>query len=864
MIYSCFSSGCLTNQAEITPVEPDRVIPGRKGKRRFPLPVFDKTCLVSSVYRAVFVSIYWQSQNSGKMKKLIHSILLFFSSLLLMSAIANAQFKLSGKITDKKTNQPISGASILLQGKINTGTYSSDNGFFFIDHLPDGKYELQVSYVGYESFNREIIINKNMKDEEIHLQNTGLFVKPIEITSTRAGKDAPFTKTNITAQEISKINLGQDLPFLLKQQPSVITTSDAGTGVGYTDIWIRGTDATRINVTFNGIPVNDAESSGTFWVDFPDIASSANSIQIQRGVGTSTNGAGAFGATINVSTNEFHDKPYGQLMNSFGSFNTMKHEAKAGSGLLNNHFTVDARLSDISSDGYIDRATSDLQSFYFSTAYFNAKSSLRFNIFSGKEKTYQAWDGVPQDSLKTNRTYNPLGLMPDGKFYKNQTDNYQQTYYQLFLNHEINENWNYSLAAFLTRGKGYYEEYHSDQSYTDFGLPDPIIGNDTLSSTNLIRDLWLDNYFYGTTFSLNNTSKILNWTLGGGWDRYDGKHYGNIVWAEYAIPHDYQYYYNIAHKYDFNIYWKANKAITSNLRAFLDLQYRYIKYDINGFDDNPNLIQHNRYYFFNPKAGLTYLINDKSSAYISYAIANKEPNRDDFEANQQQTPKPEHLGDLEAGYDLNERFYHLHGNLYYMHYRNQLVLTGKINEVGAYTRTNTPESYRAGIELNGDIHFGHIWTFAANAAFSRNKIINFTEYIDDEDNGKQQAVNHGETDISFSPAVVSGVSVSAEPVKDFSVSLSGKYVSRRYLDNTAEMSRSLPSYFVNDMQFHYSWKPKWISAIDFDVMINNLFNVKYLTNGFTYTYISGGKIYTDNSYFPQAGTNFLAGINISF
>ncbi|TAN16969.1 MAG: TonB-dependent receptor [Chitinophagaceae bacterium] len=798
------------------------------------------------------------------MKKFFFGSLVIFAGFTFISIYASAQYVLSGRILDDKTQQPVGGAGISLQGKIQTGSYSSDDGYYHISGIPEGKYHLHISYLGYENFDEEITMNKDIAHQDIELRNTGLFVKPVEITSTRAGKNAPFTKTTLTADEISRINLGQDLPYLLNQQPSVMISSDAGAGVGYTDIWIRGTDATRINVTFNGIPVNDAESSGTFWVDFPDIASSAGSLQIQRGAGTSTNGAGAFGATINVSTNEFHEKPYGNIMSSYGSFNTWKHEVKAGSGLLNDHFTVDARLSDITSDGYIDRATSDLKSFYFSTAYFSAKTSLRLNVFSGKEKTYQAWDGVPQDSLKTNRTYNPLGLKPDGTFYKNQTDNYQQTYYQLFLNHEMNDQWDFSLAAFLTRGKGYYEEYNADQPYHNYGLPDPVIGNDTLTATDLINDLWLDNYFYGAIFSLNHTSRILNWTLGGGWDRYDGKHYGNIIWAEYAIPKDYQYYYNVAHKYDFNLYWKANKHITSSLLAFLDLQYRYVKYDINGFDDNPGLIQHNRYNFFNPKAGITYLINSKSSAYASYAVANKEPNRDDFEANRQQTPKPEHLGDLEAGYDRYGNIYHLHGNIYYMHYKNQLALTGKINDVGAYTRTNIPESYRMGIELNGDIRFAKIWTFSANTAFSRNKILNFTEYIDDNDNGKQKPVYHGRTDISFSPAVISGASVSAEPLKDLTISLSGKYVSRRYLDNTSELSRSLAPYFVSSMQFHYNWEPRWISSIDFDLLINNLFNVKYVTNGFTYTYISGGNTYTDNSYFPQAGTNFLAGINIHF
>lgn len=798
------------------------------------------------------------------MKKIFFIPAVIFSLLSFVPLFSTAQYVLSGKVLDARSHQPVTGASVSLQGPIRTGTYSGTGGTYYIANLPRGSYHLHISYIGFESIDSTILINEDMPHEIFQIKNTGLFVKPIEVTSTRAGKNAPFTKTEITAQDISKINLGQDLPFLLKQQPGVIISSDAGAGVGYTDIWIRGTDATRINVTFNGIPVNDAESSGTFWVDFPDIASSAASIQIQRGVGTSTNGAGAFGATINVSTNDFHAKPYGNIMSSYGSFNTWKHEVKAGSGLLNNHFTLDARLSDITSDGYIDRASSDLQSFYLSAAYLNAKTSLRFNLFSGKEKTYQAWDGVPQDSLKTNRTYNPLGLEPNGSFYKNQTDNYQQTYYQLFLNHEINDQWSFSTAAFLTRGKGYYEEYNADQKYTDYGLSDPVIGSDTITRTDLINDLWLNNYFYGVIFSLNHTSKMWNWTWGGGWDRYDGEHYGNIVWAEYAIPKDFQYYYNIAHKYDFNIYWKANKHITTNLLGFLDLQYRNVKYNINGFDDDPGIIQHNVYNFFNPKAGFTYLINDHSSAYISYAIAHKEPNRDDFEANIQQTPKPEYLGDLETGYDYKGAFFHFHGNVYYMNYKDQLVLTGKINDVGAYTRTNAPESYRAGIELNGDIHFAKIWTFAANAAFSRNKISHFTEYIDDDDNGKQQAVYHGLTDISFSPSVVSGASVSAEPIRNFSVSFLGKYVSRRFLDNTSEISRSLAPYLVNGLQFHYGWKPKWIAAIDFNLMVNNLFNIRYVTNGFTYTYISGGKTYTDNSYFPQAGINFLGGINIYF
>lgn len=775
-----------------------------------------------------------------------------------------AQFRFSGKVVDAETRQPVAGASILLKGAVDKYTYSKDNGSFEIKDIPSGKYQLHVSYLGYETLEQTLSLDHNVENHVLSLKNVGVFVKPVEIISTRAGKNAPFTKTNITGNELKNKNLGQDLPFLLKQQPGVFTTSDAGAGVGYTGIWIRGTDPTRINVTFNGIPVNDAESSAAIWVDYPDLASSTGSIQIQRGVGASTNGAGAFGATINLSTNEFHAKPYGQVSSSVGSFNTMKNMVKAGSGLLNDHFTVDARLSYITSDGYMDRASSDLKSFYFSTAYFNKKTSVRFNVFSGKEKTYQSWNGVPEDSLQTNRTYNGLGLMPNGKYYDDQTDNYMQTYYQLFLNREINKNYNFSISGFLTRGKGYYEEYKMDEPYNDYGLADPVIGGDTLKQTDLIRDLWLDNYFYGTVFSLNHEKGTFDWTLGGSWDRYDGKHYGNVIWSKYAIDKGYQYYYNTAYKNDFNVYWKGNKNITSSLQAFIDLQYRHISYKINGFKHHPDIIQNNKYDFFNPKLGLSYNLNDHNRLYASYAIAHKEPNRDDFEANIKDVPEPEQLGDVEIGFDKSGSSYHFHANIYYMHYKNQLVLTGKINDVGAYTRTNIPKSYRLGLELNGDIQFAKIFTLSANAAFSRNRIKGFTEYIDNYDNGKQKVNHYSETDISFSPAVISGASLSVAPVKRLLFALSGKYISRRYLDNTDQESRSLDPYLVNDLLIHYSWQPKWISSIDLNLLVNNLFNVKYLTNGYTYSYISDGEMHTENNYFPQAGTNFLFGVTIDF
>jgi iron complex outermembrane receptor protein len=787
-------------------------------------------------------------------------IFLPLGAWLLLALQANGQYSFSGRVT--AGNVPVEGATLMLQGRRRTGAVSGAGGAFTLRGVPAGDYRLQVSCLGYKTIQKDLSITGSVTDTTIVLEKRGLFIRPVEVLSTRAGKDAPFTQTTLSAADISQKNLGQDLPFLLKDQPSVITTSDAGAGVGYTNIWIRGSDVTRINVTFNGIPVNDAESAGTFWVDIPDIASSTGSIQIQRGVGTSTNGAGAFGATINLSTNTFHAKPYGELMSSFGSFNTWKHEVRAGSGLLNGHFTVDARLSSITSDGYIDRASSDLKSFYLSTAYLSKKSSLRLNVFSGKEKTYQAWDGVPADSLATHRTYNDLGLMPDGKFYTNQTDNYLQTYYQLFWNQEFASNLNFNVAAFLTRGKGYYEEYKAAQPYAAYGLEDPVIGADTLTETDLIRDLWLDNYYYGAIFSVNKTAERWKWTLGGGWDRYEGKHYGDVVWARYGIDKDYRYYYNTADKNDFNVYWKADRQLATGLHAFLDLQYRHIRYNIYGYDDNPSIIQLNTYDFFNPKAGLSYRFDHDNRLYLSYARASKEPNRDDFEAGRGQTPKAEHLGDWELGYDRGGSRYHLHGNLYYMNYRNQLVLTGKINDVGAYTRTNIPRSYRLGLELNGDVSFARIWTFSANAAFSRNRILDFTEYIDDYDNGSQKTVHHGTTDISFSPAVITGAALTAAPLADLSITLRGKYVSRLYLDNSSEKDRSIDPYLVNSLQLQYAWHPAWIHAIRLNLMIHNLFNVKYLTNGYTYSYISGGQTHTENSYFPQEGINFLAGLTV--
>jgi iron complex outermembrane receptor protein len=690
-----------------------------------------------------------------------------------------------------------------------------------------------------------------------------VLLQPIEIKAVRANDKAPFTKTNLTKKDIEKVNLGQDLPFILNQIPSVVINSDAGNGVGYTGIRIRGTDATRINMTINGIPYNDAESQGIYFVDLPDIVSSVNSIQVQRGVGTSSNGAGAFGATLNLSTNEINDSMYVELNNSYGSFNTWKHTLKVGSGLLGKHFTIDGRGSLINSDGYVDRASTDLKSFYVSTAYLSSTNSLRLNIFSGKEKTYQAWYGIPKNYLNTNRTYNSAGTTKPGEPYDNETDNYRQTHYQLFYNQKISSHWAFNAAVFFSRGYGYYEQYKTGQKFKSYGLPDYNNGTTVISKTNLIRQLWLDNNFYGTIFSLQHQNSKSQFTLGGGWNKYDGKHYGIVTWAQVGFPKDHRYYNVPAYKQDFNIYSKLQQELNQHWTGFADIQARGIKYNIKGFKNNPQLIINKNYLFINPKVGITYNKNDYQ-AYVSYSMAGKEPNRDDFQAGINQQPKAEILHDIEIGTEKKTAHSSYGATGFYMYYHNQLVLTGKINDVGAYTRTNTPASYRLGIELQGKANLSSWLNTSGNIAFSKNKIKNFTEFIDDYDNGGQKTFNYTNSDISFSPNIAAAATVNFIPLQNTELSLLSKYVGKQFLDNTSNGNRSLNPFYIQDARLSYKLNNKIPKEINFIFQVNNIFNKKYEPNGYTFSYYSSGSFTTENYYFPMAGTNFMAAINIKF
>ena len=690
-------------------------------------------------------------------------------------------------------------------------------------------------------------------------------LSPVEVKAIRVGEKAPFTKTNLSKKEIQKNNLGQDIPFILNQTPSVVVNSDAGTGIGYTGLRIRGTDATRINITLNGIPYNDAESQGTFLVNLPDFISSVNSIQIQRGVGTSSNGTGAFGATVSLSTNETNIKQYAEINNSYGSFNTWKNTVKAGTGLIDNHFTIDARLSQITSDGYIDRASSNLQAFYLSGAYINDKSSLRLNIFSGKEKTYQAWNGVPGYLLKTERTYNSSGTEKTGEPYDNETDNYRQTHYQLFFNHTINDNWNFNTAAFLTRGMGYYENYNAQEKFSSYGLADLVLRDTIIKKTNLIRQKWLDNYFYGQIISAQYKKDKHAFTIGGGWTVYDGLHHGDIIWSEFGFDKGYQYYNVDAIKSDINLYAKWQYQFSTYWNLFADMQYRHVQHKMNGFSNNPALHINRKFDFLNPKAGIMYSKNGWQS-YFSYAVANKEPNRDDFEAGLTNQPKKETLHDFEAGIEKRTAKFHAGATLFYMQYKDQLVLTGMINDVGAYTRINVPNSNRTGIEFQGGYIFTKWMNAVGNLSFSRNKINAFTEYLDDYDANwewiGQHTVTHQKTDIAFSPAVVGCATINFLPIKNFEISLLSKYVGSQYLDNTQTEERKLNAFYTQDARAILTLKNKLFSEWNIIGKVNNVFNKKYEPNGYTYSYVLDGTITADNYYFPMAGMNFMIGVNI--
>lgn len=809
------------------------------------------------------------------------------TALIVLSWSVQAQQVLRGYVKDKETLQPLAGATVLLK---ESGKYSitDESGYFLFNQVITGSYEAEIRFVGYKTETLQLTTDQPgwgaiLLEEDVRITDQ------VIVSATRVDGKSPTTSTTMNKATLQKQNFGQDLPLTLNWTPSLVTTSDAGAGVGYTGLRIRGSDATRINVTINGIPVNDSESQGVFWVNTPDLASSTQSVQIQRGVGTSTNGAGAFGASVNLQTNTRNDVAYADLINSFGSFNTRRHTVSFGTGLINDKFVFDGRVSQIKSDGYIDRASSDLKSYYLSGGYYGKKTMLKAIVFGGKEITYQSWYGVPESRLKNDEeamleTAASEGwnqeqtdnLLSSGRTfniytYENQVDNYAQDHYQLHASHRFSEVLTANAALHYTYGRGFYEEFRYDNDFEDYGLSEVVIGGETISSTDLVRRRWLDNDFYGLTYSVNYEKDKLNSILGGAWNQYDGDHFGQIIWSQVsAVPKDYQYYFNNGNKNDFTIYWKNNLQITDKITAFLDLQYRGVSYQASGkenrqFDFNVDA----DFNFFNPKFGITYQTSDEQQWYASYAVGNREPVRDDFiDASAGINPKHETLRNVEAGWRFRKNNLILNVNYYLMNYKNQLVPTGKLNDVGAIVRTNVDESYRTGIELEGSVRLDSKVQWNANLTLSQNKIKNFDEVIYDYgtnfDEYNEVVNNYSDTDISFSPNVIAGSGLMYTPIKNVEVSLLTKYVGKQFLDNTSNDARRISSYFINDLRLAYSIKPSFMKEISISMLANNIFNVGYSSNGYTYGYLGGTTEYRQNFYYPQAGRNYMVMVALRF
>ena len=794
-----------------------------------------------------------------------------------------AQITITGKVTDNQG--ALTGANVRVKGR-SIMSQTTTNGTYTLSNLNNGTYTIVVSYVGYKTTEKTVTLNQ---DTEINfsLSAQNFLQDQVIVRATRANEKSATTYKNVSKTEIEKNNFGQDLPFILQNTPGVVVNSDAGAGVGYTGIRIRGSDNSRINVTVNGIPINDSESQGTFYVNMPDFASSVDNIQIQRGVGTSTNGAGAFGGSLNIQTTASETEPYAEINNTYGSFDTWKNTVKVGTGLINNRFSFDGRLSRISSDGYVDRGASLLKSFFVSGAYHGNKDLLRLNVFSGAEKTYQSWNGIPESRLTNDaagmnayierNSLSPAdaeNLLNSGRRYNsftydNQTDNYWQDHYQLIYARQLSEKFTFNGALHYTKGEGYYEEYRVDNDLSAYGLNPVVIGGTTIESTDLIRRRWLDNDFYGATYAFNyQPNQKLNFTLGGAYNEYKGAHFGQVIWAQYASNGsvDRHYYDNDGFKTDFNIYGKANYSPTESLSLFADLQYRRVYYTIDGTENKLNTLAiFDKLNFFNPKVGATYFINAESNIYGSFSVANKEPNRDDYaDAAAGAFPKREHLKDIELGYRFKNSQFNVGTNLYGMFYKDQLVVTGKINDVGGNFRQNVDKSYRLGIELDGSYIINKAFTLNANAAFSRNKIKNFTEYYDDYDNGGQVVNQYALTDISYSPNAVIFGELAYNPFKGFAIALQSKYVSKQYLDNTQNNDRTINGYWVSNARLGYDFRFSGVKNINLGLLVNNLLDKRYESNGYTYGYQYGGSRITENFFYPQAGTNFLLSLNVKF
>lgn len=813
-------------------------------------------------------------------------IFLFFISLNPMRTLAQY---VEGRVLDRDTTLPLEGATILQVGTDN-GTATDHSGLFSLE-LTEGATQLRISFVGYRPVSIEADPSRFL---EINLEPVTLISGDVFVNALRADDATPMAYINISRPEIERRQFGQDIPFLIRNTPSVVSSSDAGTGIGYTGIRVRGVDPGRINVTINGIPLNDAESHGVFWVNMPDLAASTHSIQLQRGVGTSTHGAGAFGATMNLQTGLQSQEPFGQIRTGAGAFGTRAAMVYLGSGLLESGWQFEGRLSKVDSDGYIDRASSDLRSFYLSGSRTGTRSLLKADVFSGQEVTFQAWNGVPEPILRNDSAQlesyisnlflgaedaahwrNNIGNRRFNEFtYENQVDNYQQDHYQLHYSYQLSDLWLAHTSIHYTYGRGYFEQFRRNDRLSTYNIPPIVIGNETINRSDLVRRRWLENHFYGAIFSLQaDLPDRWNLVIGGGYNEYDGDHFGEVVWARFAGNSNLgdRYYDNSGFKTDFNLYTKLNYYLSPALNTYLDLQYRSVTYRFLGLRVDgatgavSDVTQRDRIGFFNPKGGIVYRLGNNQRVFASFSVGGKEPTRRDYvESTEQSRPKPERLYNTEAGYSAEFGRIRAGVNLYHMLYRDQLINTGEVNDVGNIVRENVPDSYRMGVELSLAAVLSDRFSWSGHATISRNKIREYNRFLDDFDQGGQQQESYKNVDIAFSPPVIAGSSLSWNR-HSLMAELSSQYVARQFLDNTANRSRSLNSYLRYDLQLAFDGLDlPGVGRTEFSIQVVNLLNAEYVSNGYTFGWISGGEERYFNYYFPQAGRHLMARLTLEF
>ena len=786
--------------------------------------------------------------------------------LLLFTVQANAQnYQVSGIATDKDV--PLSSVSVHAKGS-STGTYTDSEGRYQLS-LPEGKHTLVFAFGNKKEVRIDLF-------EDLTL-NVDLFdaiesLEEVLVRSVRVNADSPITHSNITKEEIKERNLGQDIPILLNFLPSVVSTSDAGNGVGYTGIRVRGSDASRVNVTLNGIPYNDQESQGTFWVNLPDFASSTENLQLQRGVGTSTNGSGAFGASLNILTDGISEEAYGEIGNSFGSFNTRRHNVKFSTGLLQDKIEISGRLSNIESDGYIDRATSDLKSYFLQGSYRDENTLIKALAFGGHNITYQSWFGIDAQTLRENRTFNPAGQYTDEngetRFYDNEIDNYKQDHYQLHWNQKIDRNWSSNLGLNYTYGRGYFEQYREDANMAFHGIGPILVSNESSSilidETDLIRRRWLDNDYYVVNANINYTDNAWDITAGGFYSYYTNEHFGEVIWARFAGLSEIrdEYYRGNGTKTEVTLFTKATHRINNQWSVYGDVQGRFINYKTTGLtSDLENLLVDQDFAFFNPKAGATFQADEDNQLYVSVGKAQREPRRTDFEEG---IEKAEKLIDYELGWRFETSKVKVNTNLYYMDYTDQMVLTGQLDDVGAPIRETSGESYRLGLEVDAEIKFNKMFSLRPNLALSRNKNQNFTSQINGE------LVDLGTTNISFSPEIIAGNMFMFHPTEQFQIGLLTKFVGEQFMGNVDSEVSKLDSFFTNDLNIVYEIKEVgFFNSILFNALVNNIFDEKFVSNGYYFTFDDineQGNLQTFEGagYYPQAGINFLIGATFRF